>query len=207
VRSLKFDPAAFENLAWWIARDRKIALRPSCPTRSRSRDSASPSRSSTSQVLPTELLVGGRRRTLQALDRWPKVVLEHALDRRQDVGCYVVGLVPPSCRSSMSAGGGRSAWTSSRRSTTASNWQTAAPRAACARATVEQAEAAGWRREEAAEAPSLLAAGALVATGYDEDILSTNFRGQQEVTSLFNLFEIGTDRRAPRRVTDARGTD
>jgi hypothetical protein len=95
VRSLKFDPAAFENLAWWIARDRKIALRPSCPTRSRSRDSASPSRSSTSQVLPTELLVGGRRRTLQALDRWPKVVLEHALDRRQDVGCYVVRACSP----------------------------------------------------------------------------------------------------------------
>jgi toxin YoeB len=27
VRSLEFDPAAFEDLAWWIARDRKIALK------------------------------------------------------------------------------------------------------------------------------------------------------------------------------------
>jgi hypothetical protein len=27
VRSLEFDPAAFEDLAWWIARGRKIALR------------------------------------------------------------------------------------------------------------------------------------------------------------------------------------
>jgi toxin YoeB len=27
VRSLEFDSAAFEDLAWWIARDRKIALR------------------------------------------------------------------------------------------------------------------------------------------------------------------------------------
>ena len=27
VKSLEFDPAAFEDLAWWIAQDRKIALR------------------------------------------------------------------------------------------------------------------------------------------------------------------------------------
>lgn len=27
MRSLEFDSAAFEDLAWWIARDRKIALR------------------------------------------------------------------------------------------------------------------------------------------------------------------------------------
>ena len=27
VRSLEFDPAAFEDLAWWIEQDRKKALR------------------------------------------------------------------------------------------------------------------------------------------------------------------------------------
>lgn len=27
VRSLEFDPAAFEDLAWWIKKDRKKALR------------------------------------------------------------------------------------------------------------------------------------------------------------------------------------
>jgi toxin YoeB len=27
VRSLEFDPAAFEDLAWWIAQNRKTALR------------------------------------------------------------------------------------------------------------------------------------------------------------------------------------
>jgi toxin YoeB len=27
VRSLEFDPAAFDDLAWWIAHDRKTALR------------------------------------------------------------------------------------------------------------------------------------------------------------------------------------
>jgi len=27
VKSLEFDPAAFEDLAWWIERDRKQALR------------------------------------------------------------------------------------------------------------------------------------------------------------------------------------
>ncbi len=27
ARSLEFDPAGFEDLAWWIEKDRKIALR------------------------------------------------------------------------------------------------------------------------------------------------------------------------------------
>ncbi len=27
VRSLEFDPLAFEDLAWWVQQDRKIALR------------------------------------------------------------------------------------------------------------------------------------------------------------------------------------
>jgi toxin YoeB len=27
VKSLEFDPAAFEDLAWWVERDRKQALR------------------------------------------------------------------------------------------------------------------------------------------------------------------------------------
>jgi toxin YoeB len=27
ARSLVFDPSAFEDLAWWVARDRKAALR------------------------------------------------------------------------------------------------------------------------------------------------------------------------------------
>jgi toxin YoeB len=27
VRSLEFDPAAFQDLAWWITHDRRIALR------------------------------------------------------------------------------------------------------------------------------------------------------------------------------------
>jgi toxin YoeB len=27
VRSLEFDPAAFEDLAWWVERDRRKALR------------------------------------------------------------------------------------------------------------------------------------------------------------------------------------
>ena len=27
VKSLEFDPSAFEDLAWWIEKDRKIALR------------------------------------------------------------------------------------------------------------------------------------------------------------------------------------
>ncbi|MCK8604112.1 Txe/YoeB family addiction module toxin [Desulfoferrobacter suflitae] len=27
VRSLEFDPAAFEDLAWWVEKDRKKALR------------------------------------------------------------------------------------------------------------------------------------------------------------------------------------
>ena len=27
MRSLEFDPAAFDDLAWWIANDRRIALR------------------------------------------------------------------------------------------------------------------------------------------------------------------------------------
>ena len=27
MRSLEFDPSAFEDLAWWISRDRKTALR------------------------------------------------------------------------------------------------------------------------------------------------------------------------------------
>lgn len=27
MRSLEFDPAAFDDLAWWIAHDRKTALR------------------------------------------------------------------------------------------------------------------------------------------------------------------------------------
>jgi len=27
VKSLEFDPAAFDDLAWWIATDRKTALR------------------------------------------------------------------------------------------------------------------------------------------------------------------------------------
>ena len=27
VRNLEFDPSAFEDLAWWIAKDRKKALR------------------------------------------------------------------------------------------------------------------------------------------------------------------------------------
>jgi toxin YoeB len=27
VRSLEFDPDAFEDLAWWVRQDRKIALR------------------------------------------------------------------------------------------------------------------------------------------------------------------------------------
>jgi toxin YoeB len=27
VKSLEFDPAAFEDLAWWIEQDRKQALR------------------------------------------------------------------------------------------------------------------------------------------------------------------------------------
>jgi toxin YoeB len=27
VRSLEFDAAAFEDLAWWISKDRKVALK------------------------------------------------------------------------------------------------------------------------------------------------------------------------------------
>ncbi|MBA2245745.1 MAG: type II toxin-antitoxin system YoeB family toxin, partial [Gemmatimonadetes bacterium] len=27
MRSLEFDPAGFEDLAWWIEKDRKMALR------------------------------------------------------------------------------------------------------------------------------------------------------------------------------------
>lgn len=27
MRNLEFDPAAFEDLAWWVRQDRKIALR------------------------------------------------------------------------------------------------------------------------------------------------------------------------------------
>ena len=27
MKSLEFDPAAFDDLAWWIEKDRKIALR------------------------------------------------------------------------------------------------------------------------------------------------------------------------------------
>lgn len=27
MKSLEFDPSAFEDLAWWVQRDRKIALR------------------------------------------------------------------------------------------------------------------------------------------------------------------------------------
>ncbi len=27
MKSLEFDPAAFQDLAWWIAQDRKMALR------------------------------------------------------------------------------------------------------------------------------------------------------------------------------------
>lgn len=27
MRSLEFDPAAFEDFAWWVRRDRKLALR------------------------------------------------------------------------------------------------------------------------------------------------------------------------------------
>jgi toxin YoeB len=45
---LEFDPAAFDDLAWWIATDRRTALRivklVEATQRDRSRASASPSR-------------------------------------------------------------------------------------------------------------------------------------------------------------------